>query len=84
MPGRSDFFVVHIVALADPTPPTITAEDLALDHRQEIERIYEQMRGMSAQEALDQVHRRLALHLCGPCYREWIENPCGDITLGGG
>jgi hypothetical protein len=35
------------------------------------------MDGVTAQEALDQVYRRLVIHLCGPCYRNWIENPTG-------
>ena len=25
----------------------------------------------------DQVYRSLTFYLCGPCYREWIENPTG-------
>jgi hypothetical protein len=35
------------------------------------------MAGVSEQEALDQVYRRLVLYLCGPCYRVWIEDPTG-------
>ena len=27
--------------------------------------------------AMDEVRRRLVLHLCGPCYRQWIEDPTG-------
>jgi hypothetical protein len=34
----------------------------------------EQMRGLSEQELLDQVYRRLIVYLCGPCYRRWIED----------
>ena len=33
---------------------------------------------MSERELLDQVHRRLVLHLCGPCYGQWIEDPVGS------
>ena len=76
-PGRGDFFVVRIEAVADPTPPNIAGEDLNRDHQQEIDRLLDQMRQLSAQEALDQVCRRLILTLCGPCYREWIEDPTG-------
>ena len=60
-----------------PTPPVVTEEDIAGDLRQEIERLIAQMEGLSEREAMDQVHRRLTLHLCGPCYRQWIENPAG-------
>jgi hypothetical protein len=76
-PGRGDFYRVHIEAVADPTPPEITAADLARDHRREIERLLAELEDVSAQEAMDQVHRRLTIFLCRPCYRRWIENPAG-------
>ena len=76
-PGKGDFYVVRIEALADPTPPRFSAEDLYRDARAEIERLIEQMEGLSEQEAMDQIYRRLVLHLCGRCYRQWIEDPTG-------
>jgi hypothetical protein len=74
-PGAGNFYRVTIEAVADPTPPAISAEDLAADLRARIEELIRQMEGLSAQEAMDQVYRRLTLYLCGPCYRKWIENP---------
>jgi len=75
-PGRGDFYVVRIEAFADPTPPDLTAEQLAAaDPGKEIARLFEQMADLSEQELMDQVYRRLVLHLCGPCYRTWIEDP---------
>ncbi len=76
-PGSGDFYVVRIEAMADPTPPTFTEEDRQIDYRAEIARLIEQLHDVSAQEAMDQVHRRLTLYLCGRCYRTWIENPVG-------
>jgi hypothetical protein len=76
-PGEGNFYVVRIEALADPAPPNFSAEDLARDPRREIERLLKQLRGLSAQEALDQVYRQLIIYLCGPCYRQWIEHPTG-------
>ena len=76
-PGRGTFYRVTIEAVAEPTPPTITAEDLARDHRAEIERLLARLARLSEEEALAQVYRRLTLYLCGPCYRQWIENPTG-------
>ncbi len=61
--------------MADPTPPSFSAEDLERDPRAEIQRLIDQMRDLSEQELMDQVYRRLVLHLCGPCYRRWIEDP---------
>jgi hypothetical protein len=76
-PGTGNFYQVTIEAVADPTPPTIDAEDLGGDIRKRMETLIRQMEGMSAQEAMDQVYRRLTLYLCGRCYRQWIENPTG-------
>ncbi len=83
-PGRGDFFRVTIEAVADPSPPEFTADDMARDHRREIERLLRQLEGVSGQEAMDQVRRRLTLHLCGPCYRVWVEDPTGTAAPRGG
>ncbi|HUT00998.1 MAG TPA: hypothetical protein VM031_00980 [Phycisphaerae bacterium] len=75
-PGKGDFYVVRIEAMADPTGPDLSDEDLAkLDPAEEIDRLIEQMWDLSEQELMDMVYRRLTIHLCGPCYRKWIENP---------
>ncbi|OHB68762.1 MAG: hypothetical protein A2V70_01900 [Planctomycetes bacterium RBG_13_63_9] len=76
-PGQGDFYVVRIEALADPTPPSFSVDDLLRDVRAEIQRLLDRMESLSPQEALDQVYRRLVVYLCGPCYRQWIENPTG-------
>ncbi len=75
-PGTGTFYQVTIEAVADPSPPVATDES-ADELRRRIEETIAQLAGTSAQEALDQVYRRLVLHLCGPCYRVWIENPAG-------
>ena len=76
-PGLGNFYVVRIEAFADPTLPDFSAADGELDPGEEIDRLIEQMHGMSEQELMDQVHRKMTIHLCGKCYREWIENPAG-------
>lgn len=77
VPGKGNFFVVNIEAVADPSPPNIDEEDLHKDHRREIQELVEEMRGLSQQELLDQVYRRVTILLCLRCYAEWIENPAG-------
>ena len=77
-PGSGNFYVVAITAVADPTPPTFTEEDLQRDLESEIQKTIDHIRGMSEQELTDQVFRRLTLHLCTRCYAEWIENPTGS------
>jgi hypothetical protein len=75
--GTGNFYRITIEAVADPTPPTISAEEMAIDVRSQIEQLLAQLAGLSEEEALAQVYRRLTLYLCGPCYREWIEDPVG-------
>ena len=75
VPGRGQFYVVRIEAFADPTPPTFMAEDLGHDIKGEIDRLIEAMSDVSAQEAMDQVYRRMTVFLCNVCYRQWIEDP---------
>jgi hypothetical protein len=76
-PGSGDFYWVTVEAVADPTPPDISAEDLATDVRPQIEALLAQLAGVSEKEAMEQVYRRLTFHLCGRCYRHWIEHPTG-------
>ena len=76
-PGAGDFYAVRIEAMADPTPPKFSADDLERDTQAEIARLIHQMRDLSERELMDQVYRRVVLYLCGPCYRQWIENPVG-------
>jgi hypothetical protein len=76
-PGTGNFYRVTIEAVADPAPPLVSAEDVAADLRRQIEALLDQLQGISEQEALDQVYRRLVLHLCVPCYRQWIDHPIG-------
>jgi hypothetical protein len=77
-PGRGDFYVVRIEAIADPSPPNLSEEDFCRDIAAEIDRLIEQMSHMSHRELMEQVYRRLTIHLCGPCYRRWIEDPAGS------
>jgi hypothetical protein len=74
-PGEGSFWIVRVDAVCDPSPPRIddaeALESIAADY----ELLLAQMAEMSEQELLDQVHRRLTLHLCGACFGGWIENP---------
>ena len=73
--GRGEFYVVAIEAVADPTPPTFDGNDLRRDYRADWREIVAVLQDTSPQEALDQVYRRVVIHLCNACYRDWIENP---------
>ncbi|MCI0683794.1 MAG: hypothetical protein L0Y71_16945 [Gemmataceae bacterium] len=74
-PGAGDSYQITIEAVADPAPPVLSSDASREGLRAEIDRLMDQLADVSEREALDQVHRRLVLHLCVPCYRQWIENP---------
>ncbi len=77
-PGKGDLYVVSILAVADPSPPIFTEEDLADDIGKEILRLTAQMHRLSAEQAQAQVYRRLVFHMCPSCYGRWIEDPTGS------
>ena len=74
-PGRGEFYVVRIDAIADPTPPTIDEGELHRDYARDWRKIVAELADVSPQEAMDQVYRRFVIHLCNACFRVWIENP---------
>ncbi len=75
--GRGEFYLVSIVAVADPSPPTFTERELVGDVRREIDLLLQRLEGVGALEAVDQVYRRKFLQLCTSCYGRWIEDPTG-------
>lgn len=81
-PGKGNFYVIRIEALADPTPPTFDEDEVARwtarDIDTEINSILDEMKHLTERDMMDQVYRRLTIHLCGRCYRQWIENPAGE------
>ena len=77
MPGQGNLYVVRIEAVADPTPPEVSKDDLEVDLDRQIRELIKTTRGMSERELMDQVYRHLTIHLCDTCYRQWIEDPTG-------
>jgi hypothetical protein len=76
-PGKGNFYVVEIEAMADPSPPDLDERDLGAAPRREIQRLVDEMSELSQQELMDQVYRRVTIFLCLSCYTKWIENPTG-------
>jgi hypothetical protein len=68
---------VSIVAVADPSPPVFTQEDLVRNVQLEITLLVNSMRNLNEEEAQDQVFKRVAFHLCTACYANWIKDPTG-------
>jgi hypothetical protein len=77
-PGEGNLYVVRILAVADPYPPIVSERDVLEDIGTEIQRLLAEIQGKTDRELMDQVYRRKLFHLCGPCYRWWIEDPIRD------
>jgi hypothetical protein len=75
-PGNGNFYQVNIQAISDPSPPALPDWDL-ITIRREMKRTIDELQDVSPREAMDQVFRRLTIHLCNQCYRGWIEDPAG-------
>lgn len=63
-------FVLRFELFADPTPPDISEEDLARDHRAEMEALIKSMKDIDPGEAGDEVHERYEYTLCKTCRRD--------------
>jgi hypothetical protein len=71
-------YIVRIDVFADPQLPQLTAQEVAeLDFDQELRQLMEQMKGLSADDLQDQVHRRFEYRICRPCQVKFLANPLG-------
>ena len=76
-PGAGDFHQITIEAVADPHPPILDDGSDEKQLRRAIEKTLGELGDMTPQEAMDQVYRRMVIHLCRKCYPAWIDNPTG-------
>jgi hypothetical protein len=76
VPGRGDFYLVPIDAVADPS--AVEMEPLGEEEiGRRIDRLLKRLAGTSHEEAMKQVIEHKTIYLCSACYRGWIENPIG-------
>jgi hypothetical protein len=75
--GRGECYVVEIRAVADPSPPVFTQDDLERDTEHAIDELLARLRSMSEEQLIGQVYSRGLYYLCGPCYTQWVEDPFG-------
>ncbi len=54
---RTGHALLHIEAMADPSPPILDEEDIKKNLLKDIDRLIEETRDLSQQELLDQVYR---------------------------
>lgn len=81
--GRGECYLVDVRAVADPSPPVITGDDLSHDAAREIERLLTRLRGLSERELVAQVYRRRLFCLCNGCYARWSADPFGADDAAG-
>jgi hypothetical protein len=71
-------YIVKIDVYADPEMPAVTSEEMEeADYQQAMKELMEQMKGMTADELQDQVHRRFEFKLCRACQMRFLVNPLG-------
>jgi len=68
-------YVVRIEVYAAADPMEIADADLQEDHAEEMKHLIEQMKGLSAEEAEDQVCRKFRFDLCPACQAKYLEDP---------
>jgi hypothetical protein len=81
VPGRGDFYLVRIDAVADPSAPEMEPLDEEEIARR-IDALLKRLAGISHEEAMKQVIEHKTIYLCSTCYPVWIENPVGNRSFG--
>ncbi len=71
-------YIVNIEVFADPSMPPTTGDELAeLDFDDELQKLIDQMKDLSADDLQDQVHRKFHFRICRPCQIRFLANPLG-------
>lgn len=71
-------YIVKIDVFADPKmPPVSSAEMEEIDYQEAMKQLMEQMKGLSADDLQDQVHRNFEFKLCRACQMRFLVNPLG-------
>jgi hypothetical protein len=71
-------YIVRMDVYADPSVPAMSTDQLQeADFDQKFADLLEQMKHFTADELLDDVHRRFEFTVCRPCQRRFLANPLG-------
>jgi hypothetical protein len=77
IPPGADY-LVKIEVYADPSMPQVTSQELEeTDFDQAFADLIEEMKGLSADDLQDDVHRHFEYRICRPCQRKFLANPLG-------
>jgi hypothetical protein len=72
-------YEVKIEVKAAYDPLELTREDLKRDLKAEIERLLQQMQGMTREEAENSVYKVLRFDLCPPCQKKYLQRPLPKV-----
>ena len=76
--GVHSSYVVRIEIFAEPSMEPISTEEMEeMELDEEMKRLMEEMKGMTAEEIQDQVHRRFEFRVCRACQVRLVANPLG-------
>ena len=76
--ARQASYVVQVSVFADPALPPVTAEQVAaMDLDKTMEELLAEMEHLSADDLLDQVHRKFEYRICPVCQPKFLANPLG-------
>ena len=79
-------YVVRMDVFADPAMPPLSEDELmGTDFDATLDELLDEMKGMTAEELQDGVHRRFEFRLCPGCHRRFLANPLGkprDVRAG--
>jgi hypothetical protein len=71
-------YVVRMDIFADPTIPPLSTEELEeTDFDETLDKLLDEMKGMTADDLQDGVHRQFEFRLCPACHRRFLANPMG-------
>jgi hypothetical protein len=68
-------YVVKIEVYAAYDPMEVSSEDAEGDHSEEMNALIEHMKGMSAQDAEEQVYKKFRFDLCPSCQARFLKDP---------
>ncbi len=75
MEERELRYVARIEVYAAANPLQISAEELLVDTRQQMDELVEQCRALSEEELMRDVHVAFKFDLCRRCQRAYLNNP---------
>ncbi|HEX8521260.1 MAG TPA: hypothetical protein VF669_03320 [Tepidisphaeraceae bacterium] len=71
-------YIIRMDVFADPSMPEIMTEDLEeKDLEASMQDLINQMKKMTEEELLEQVHKQFEFKICRPCQVKFIANPLG-------